>query len=121
MFRSISRVTLKRVSPIINTRQLTVSSIRFNETTTTTSTTTTTTTPKSSCPAGTVLNLKVFKKGDEPVAKEDSEYPEWLWTMLDPKDNLKAIQNEDFLRWRRIKLSKENNSTIKNNNFLSKL
>ena len=120
MFRSISRVTLKRVSPIINTRQLTVSSIRFNETTTTTSTTTTTTS-KSSCPAGTVLNLKVFKKGDDPVAKEDSEYPEWLWTMLDPKDNLKAIQNEDFLRWRRIKLSKENNSTIKNNNFLSKL
>ncbi|RLP61788.1 hypothetical protein L150_00474 [Candida albicans Ca529L] len=120
MFRSIYRVILKRASPIINTRQLTVSSIRFNETTTTTSTTTTTT-PKSSCPAGTVLNLKVFKKGDEPVAKEDSEYPEWLWTMLDPKDNLKAIQNEDFLRWRRIKLSKENNSTIKNNNFLSKL
>lgn len=113
MFRIISKVTFKRVSPIINTRQLTVSSTRFNETTTTT--------PKSTCPAGTVLNLKVFKKGDEPVAKEDSEYPEWLWTMLDPKENLKAIQNENFLRWRRIKLSKENNSTIKNNNFLSKL
>ena len=62
------------------------------------------------------IELESIQKGDEPVAKEDSEYPEWLWTMLDPKDNLKAIQNEDFLRWRRIKLSKENNSTIKNNN-----
>ena len=120
MFRSIYRVTLKRASPIINTRQLTVSSIRFNETTTTTSTTTTTT-PKSSCPAGTVLNLKVFKKVMNQLLKKIQNILNGYGPCLIQKDNLKAIQNEDFLRWRRIKLSKENNSTIKNNNFLSKL
>ncbi|KAI5953097.1 MRPL37 [Candida margitis] len=75
----------------------------------------------SSCKAGTPLNLKIFKKGDEPVAKEDSEYPEWLWTMIDPKVNLENIKNENFLRWRRIKLQKENNNIIRNNNFLSKI
>lgn len=76
---------------------------------------------ESSCKAGTPLNLKIFKKGDEPVAKEDSEYPEWLWTMIDPKNNLDNIKNENFLRWRRIKLQKENNKIIRNNNFLSKI
>ena len=43
------------------------------------------------------IELESIQKGDEPVAKEDSEYPEWLWTMLDPKDNLKAIQMKIFL------------------------
>ncbi|KAI5966518.1 MRPL37 [Candida pseudojiufengensis] len=76
---------------------------------------------QSSCKAGTPLNLKIFKKGDEPVALEDKEYPEWLWTMIDPKVNLENIKNEDFLRWRRIKLQKENNKVIRNNNFLSKM
>lgn len=83
--------------------------------------TTTPVTIESSCKAGTPLNLKIFKKGDEPVAKEDSEYPEWLWTMIDPKNNLDNIKNENFLRWRRIKLQKENNKIIRNNNFLSKI
>ncbi|EDK43607.1 hypothetical protein LELG_01786 [Lodderomyces elongisporus NRRL YB-4239] len=76
---------------------------------------------ESSCKAGTVLNLKVFKKGDEPVALEDSEYPEWLWNMIEPNKNLDEIKNENFLRWRKIKLLKANNNKIKANNFLSKM
>lgn len=39
--------------------------------------------PPSSCPAGTKMNgLNYFRNKPEVVAKEDSEYPEWLWDML---------------------------------------
>ena len=37
----------------------------------------------SSVPAGTVLKGLNFVKGKEdPVAREDGEYPEWLWGVL---------------------------------------
>ncbi|KAB8245766.1 mitochondrial ribosomal protein L37-domain-containing protein [Aspergillus flavus] len=40
--------------------------------------------PPSSCPAGTKLNgLNYFKNKPDIVALEDSEYPEWLWSLLD--------------------------------------
>ncbi|KAF4464092.1 mitochondrial ribosomal L37p [Fusarium albosuccineum] len=39
--------------------------------------------PRSSCPAGTVLGgLNYSKGGQDPVAKADDEYPEWLWDCL---------------------------------------
>jgi large subunit ribosomal protein L54 len=39
--------------------------------------------PPSSCPAGTKLNgLNYFKNKPEVFAKEDHEYPEWLWGLL---------------------------------------
>ncbi|KAJ5198261.1 uncharacterized protein N7498_007378 [Penicillium cinerascens] len=39
--------------------------------------------PPSSCPAGTKMNgLNYFRNKPEVVAKEDSEYPEWLWDLL---------------------------------------
>ncbi|KAF7717242.1 Uncharacterized protein PECH_007519 [Penicillium ucsense] len=39
--------------------------------------------PPSSCPAGTKLNgLNYFKNKPDIVAKEDSEYPDWLWDLL---------------------------------------
>lgn len=43
--------------------------------------------PPSSCPAGTKLNgLNYFKNKPDVFAKEDSEYPDWLWDLLeDPK------------------------------------
>lgn len=117
MFRNISQLTSKRLIPTIKTRSFTISSIIREEVKAETSKVV----PKSSCPAGTVLNLKVFKKGDEPVAKEDSEYPDWLWDMLDHKKTMDTLQSEDFLRWRKLQLSKDNRAKIKNNNFLSKL
>lgn len=40
--------------------------------------------PPSSCPPTSVLNgLNYFKNKPEVVAMEDSEYPEWLWGLLD--------------------------------------
>jgi large subunit ribosomal protein L54 len=37
----------------------------------------------SSCPAGTKMNgLNYFKNKPDVFAKEDSEYPEWLWNLL---------------------------------------
>ena len=39
--------------------------------------------PPSSCPAGTKMNgLNYFRNKPEVFAKEDSEYPEWLWDLL---------------------------------------
>ena len=44
--------------------------------------------PPSSVPAGTPLRGLGYIKGQEgPVAKEDSEYPDWLWGLLDGKRN----------------------------------
>lgn len=40
--------------------------------------------PRSSCPEGTVLKgLNYTKGGEDPVAKRDEDYPEWLWSCLD--------------------------------------
>ncbi|OJJ48208.1 hypothetical protein ASPZODRAFT_165122 [Penicilliopsis zonata CBS 506.65] len=40
--------------------------------------------PVSICPAGTKLNgLNYFKNKPDVLALEDSEYPEWLWELLD--------------------------------------
>jgi large subunit ribosomal protein L54 len=40
--------------------------------------------PRSICPEGTVLaGLNYTKAGQDPVAKKDEEYPEWLWSCLD--------------------------------------
>ncbi|ODV80921.1 uncharacterized protein CANTADRAFT_4911 [Suhomyces tanzawaensis NRRL Y-17324] len=74
---------------------------------------------KSSCVAGTKLNLKIRKNGDEPVALEDSEYPEWLWDMLDKKKCDEKLKETDFMKWRRKHLGKENAKKIKSNNFLA--
>lgn len=49
---------------------------------------------KSSVKAGTPLRGLGFIKGKEaPIAKEDSEYPEWLWGLLD-KDKWKEEQSD---------------------------
>ncbi|KAG0128392.1 mitochondrial ribosomal protein L37-domain-containing protein [Tuber indicum] len=41
---------------------------------------------KSGTPGGTVLkNINFLKNRSDPIAMEDSEYPEWLWSMLENK------------------------------------
>lgn len=75
----------------------------------------------SSCPAGTVLNLKVRKAGDEPVALEDSEYPEWLWDVLDKEKTAQQLQELDPFKWRKKQLQKQRNAKIKASNFLSEM
>ncbi|SCV03737.1 LAMI_0H10550g1_1 [Lachancea mirantina] len=74
----------------------------------------------SSCPAGTPLNLQIKKAGKEPVALEDSEYPEWLWKVLDDKAQRKKLA-QDPLKLRRKQLRKTNRENIKQTNFLSKI
>lgn len=40
--------------------------------------------PPSSCAPGTqMLGLNYFRNKTDPIAKEDNEYPEWLWSLLD--------------------------------------
>lgn len=47
--------------------------------------------PASSTPAGTPLRGLNFEKGKaDPVAKEDTEYPAWLWTALAKKEEAAA-------------------------------
>lgn len=44
--------------------------------------------PPSSCPAGTKMNgLNYFKNKPDVFAKEDSEYPDWLWDLLGESSN----------------------------------
>lgn len=74
---------------------------------------------QSSCLAGTVLNLKIRKNGEEPVALADSEYPAWLWDCLDSKKMDDQLKAEDILRWRKKHLKALNTKKIKYNNFLS--
>lgn len=76
---------------------------------------------KSSVAAGTVLNLKIRKNGDEPVALEDSEYPEWLWDSLDKKKVEAKLKEEDLMKWRKKQINKNNTAKIKNNNFISQM
>ncbi|KAJ3190290.1 hypothetical protein HDU85_000585 [Gaertneriomyces sp. JEL0708] len=40
----------------------------------------------SSCPPGTVMTgLNIMKNGKDPVALADDAYPDWLWSLLEPK------------------------------------
>lgn len=71
------------------------------------------------CPAGTVLNLKVKKTGNEPVALEDAEYPEWLWSLLDKKHQEEQTKQNEYLKWKRRKIHERNTADIKNSNFLA--
>ncbi|CAI4281047.1 60S ribosomal protein L37, mitochondrial precursor [Saccharomyces cerevisiae RM11-1a] len=78
----------------------------------------------SSCPAGTSLNLNIWKSGKDAVALEDKEYPNWLWSVLD-SDHVVEHAAEDpegqALLKRRENIRKANRQRIKQNNFLSQL
>lgn len=69
----------------------------------------------SSVPKGTVLNgLQYLKDGQDPVALDDSEYPEWLWELLDEK-KLKQKTSKPVNRQYHRKQSRE---AIKALNFM---
>ncbi|KAI6801778.1 hypothetical protein KC332_g12205 [Hortaea werneckii] len=53
--------------------------------------------PVSSVPAGTPLKGLTFEKNkQDPVAKEDAEYPAWLWTALARKEEAAASASGGF-------------------------
>ncbi|KAH8149710.1 uncharacterized protein LAJ45_06341 [Morchella importuna] len=46
--------------------------------------------------AGTPLkNINYLKGKSDPVALEDSEYPEWLWSLLDKKTTVDGLEGEE--------------------------
>ncbi|CAR29945.1 hypothetical protein ZYGR_0AD06360 [Zygosaccharomyces rouxii] len=75
---------------------------------------------KSSCPAGTIINVNTKKSGKDPVALEDNEYPDWLWEVLDPEAQMKKLQ-ADPMKLRKKQLRKDNREKIKQNNFLKQI
>lgn len=77
-------------------------------------------TVKSSCPAGTSLNLNIKKAGKDPIALSDDEYPTWLWTVLDAEAQARELA-EDPLKQRKKQIRKANRTNIKQNNFLKQL
>ncbi|ORX91550.1 hypothetical protein K493DRAFT_409283 [Basidiobolus meristosporus CBS 931.73] len=71
--------------------------------------------PTSSAPEGTVLKGINFTKGKgDPIAKAESEYPEWLWELLDTEKR-EARRNDpnDKAYYRRV-----NKEQIKATNFM---
>jgi len=44
--------------------------------------------------------LNIYNSGEDPKIQDESQYPEWLWTLLDPADTLTP---EDKRYWRRIR------------------
>ena len=98
----ISRLSIKP-------RNISNISKRFNSTTET-----------SICPAGTLLNLKIKNKQDEPVALEDSEYPEWLWTITDEIAVKPGMTVEEELTARKIVINHQRRTQIRKTNDLLK-
>ncbi|SGZ41337.1 uncharacterized protein HGUI_03538 [Hanseniaspora guilliermondii] len=93
----------------IKTRSINYTLRRFNSTS-----------QPSICPAGTILNLKIKNKQDEPVALEDSEYPEWLWTITEEKSIKPNMTVEEELKVRKILINHERRTQIRKTNELSK-
>lgn len=48
---------------------------------------------QSSCPGGTILQgLNYFKNKPNVIAREDSDYPDWLWTLLEDSKSAKKSE-----------------------------
>ena len=57
---------------------------------------------KEVAPVGTVVPINVMKSGTHPEVKEDSEYPEWVFTVLDEikENSLSELEKrKDTLTW----------------------
>ncbi|KAI8352502.1 mitochondrial ribosomal protein L37-domain-containing protein [Blakeslea trispora] len=75
----------------------------------------TTTRKPSAAPKGTVLKgLQYMKDKPEPVALDDSEYPEWLWDLLDEKKQKQKTTKPAHRQYHR----KQNRDAIKAMNFM---
>ena len=75
------------------------------------------TTPQSSCPADIILTGLNYLKSQSPVlALPDDQYPEWLWTTLEPKE---YPDDGPGGKGERMKRRRENKQKIKDRNFMS--
>lgn len=73
---------------------------------------------ESACKEGTKINLNIYKNAQPIIAKKDEEYPEWLWTLLDKDLQLEQLKNEDWFRYNRKLIKKQNVARIKMTNFM---
>ncbi|KAG9096005.1 hypothetical protein FRC06_009174 [Ceratobasidium sp. 370] len=66
-------------------------------------------TPTSSCPAQTVLTGLNWQKGQPAVlALEDSEYPSWLWSLLDEQKPGDGTSKAEMRKANREKIKSQN-------------
>ncbi|KAI9277377.1 mitochondrial ribosomal protein L37-domain-containing protein [Sporodiniella umbellata] len=69
----------------------------------------------SSAPKGTVLKgIQFLKDKPEPIALDDSEYPGWLWDLLDEKKLKQKTSKPVNRQYHR----KQNREAIKASNFM---
>ncbi|ORZ17197.1 mitochondrial ribosomal protein L37-domain-containing protein [Absidia repens] len=69
----------------------------------------------SSVPAGVTLNgINFLKDGKDPIALEDTEYPMWLWDLLDEKKQKQKTTKPTHRQFHR----KKNRDAIKLENFM---
>ncbi|KAI8330353.1 mitochondrial ribosomal protein L37-domain-containing protein [Chlamydoabsidia padenii] len=69
----------------------------------------------SSTPAGVTLKgISFLKDGKDPVALEDTEYPMWLWDLLDEKKQKQKTTKPNHRQFHR----KQNRDAIKLSNFM---
>jgi large subunit ribosomal protein L54 len=74
---------------------------------------------ESSVAKGTVLKgINVLKAGSDPIAKDDHEYPDWLWRLLDKKKSMDSYTPEEQLSWAYQRLVSQ--EIIRKNALLSK-
>ncbi|KAF6763694.1 mitochondrial ribosomal protein L37-domain-containing protein [Ephemerocybe angulata] len=73
--------------------------------------------PKSSCPQDTVMKGLNYLKGQPQVlALADDQYPEWLWTILSPKE---YPDDGPGGKADRVRRKRERQQAIKDKNFMS--
>nr|GMD56974.1 54S ribosomal protein L37, mitochondrial-like [Ipomoea batatas]GMD58818.1 54S ribosomal protein L37, mitochondrial-like [Ipomoea batatas] len=70
--------------------------------------------------ASTVVGANILKDGTDPKVLPDSEYPEWLWHLLDKKPALSELRRKDLetLPYEDLKrfVKLDNRARIKENN-----
>ncbi|XP_057737533.1 54S ribosomal protein L37, mitochondrial [Arachis stenosperma] len=72
--------------------------------------------------ASTVVGANILKEGADPKIQPDSEYPDWLWHLLDKRPALSELRRKDINKLpyedlkRFVKL--DNRARIKENNSL---
>ncbi|KAI0345398.1 hypothetical protein BDW22DRAFT_1325334, partial [Trametopsis cervina] len=72
---------------------------------------------KSACVEGTELvGLKWLKDQGTVMAKADDEYPDWLWTLLQPKE---LPDDGPGGKAEKVRLRKLNRQAIRERNFMS--
>lgn len=59
--------------------------------------------------------LNYYKSGEDPVIKDDGDYPDWLWTVSEPVKSHKELSPDSKFYWRRL-----NKQKARNNNLLRK-